>query len=137
MRVPLTTCVGKCSLLFLSFEPLTHIHARPQFDSPSVFCRILDANKGGYFRLAPTENGLIKYTTKQAYAPSSNIIVTKWISECGALEVIDFFPRPLKNTVISTTRSGTFRAGIKVDDELKKWLVRRAECTRGCVDVGE
>lgn len=30
-----------------------------------------------------------------------------------------------------------FREGISVQDELKKWLVRRVECIRGKVDLGK
>lgn len=26
----------------------------PRFDSPAVFCRLLDADKGGWFRVGPT-----------------------------------------------------------------------------------
>ncbi|KAG8798679.1 hypothetical protein FRC16_006765 [Serendipita sp. 398] len=41
----------------------------PYFDSPSVFARILDKDKGGHFSINPT-NG---FTPKQAYLPSSNV----------------------------------------------------------------
>ena len=42
----------------------------PYFDSPSVFARILDADKGGHFSINPTWG----YKPKQAYAPNSNIL---------------------------------------------------------------
>jgi hypothetical protein len=42
----------------------------PYFDSPSVFARILDADKGGHFSLNPTW----QYKPKQAYAPNSNVL---------------------------------------------------------------
>ncbi|KAJ3506188.1 hypothetical protein NLJ89_g7004 [Agrocybe chaxingu] len=45
----------------------------PNFDSPSVFARILDKDKGGHFSISPT----VPFTTKQNYLPSSNILQTK------------------------------------------------------------
>lgn len=41
----------------------------PNFDSPSVFARILDKDKGGHFSITPT----IEFNTKQSYLPSSNV----------------------------------------------------------------
>ncbi|KAI1341479.1 glycosyl hydrolase [Xylariaceae sp. FL0016] len=87
----------------------------PDFDSPSVFCRLLDKEKGGYFRIAPPDS--IGCTTKQQYLPSSAILQTRYIHEDGVVDLVDFFPRP------KTTRT--------VNEELKKWLVRRVECIRG------
>jgi hypothetical protein len=34
------------------------------------------------------------------------------------------------------TKQSSFREAIAVQDELKKWLVRRVECIRGEVDLG-
>jgi GH15 family glucan-1,4-alpha-glucosidase len=62
----------------------------PDFDSPSVFGALLDARKGGYFRLAPAmQDGV---TTKQMYFPESNILVTRFLSHDGVGEVTDFMP---------------------------------------------
>ena len=44
--------------------------AGPHFDSPSVFAAILDAERGGHFRLAPVGEG----TTKQLYFPDTNVL---------------------------------------------------------------
>ena len=41
----------------------------PHFDSPSVFARTLDINKGGYFSIRP----LKKSNPKQGYIPSTNV----------------------------------------------------------------
>ena len=41
----------------------------PHFDSPSIFARILDKDKGGHFSVTPT----IPFSTKQNYLPSSNV----------------------------------------------------------------
>ena len=41
----------------------------PDFDSPSIFARILDKDKGGHFSITPSVN----FSTKQSYLPSSNV----------------------------------------------------------------
>jgi GH15 family glucan-1,4-alpha-glucosidase len=61
----------------------------PDFDSPSVFGALLDAGKGGFFRLAPAEDDV---TTKQMYFPGSNILITRFLSHDGVGEITDFMP---------------------------------------------
>jgi len=52
--------------------------------------------------------------------------------------VVDFFPRPKSSSVITkAAKQMPYREAVAVQDELKKWLVRRVECIRGCVDLGE
>ncbi|TDZ13156.1 Uncharacterized protein C8035_v000286 [Colletotrichum spinosum] len=102
----------------------------PDFDSPSIFCRLLDKDKGGFFSICPPADK--QCTTKQQYLPSSNILQTRYIHDDGVVDVVDFFPRPKTATVISkATRQSAFRETIKIQEELKKWLVRRVECIRG------
>lgn len=109
---------------------------RPDFDSPSVFCRLLDKDKGGFFVIQPPDN--ITYTTKQQYLPSSNILQTRFLHEDGVVEVIDFFPRPKDSNVIlkRTPKQTSYREGMAVQDELKRWCTRRVECVRGSMDLG-
>lgn len=109
---------------------------RPNFDSPSVFCRLLDKDKGGWFSIAPPRT--TTFTTKQQYLPSSNVLQTRYIHEEGVADLIDFFPRPRDNyTVVRNSKQVAFRETAKVSEELKKWLVRRVECIRGTVKIGE
>ncbi|OAA64834.1 glycosyl hydrolase [Cordyceps fumosorosea ARSEF 2679] len=107
----------------------------PDFDSPSVFCRLLDKNKGGYFNISPPPE--LGCTTKQQYLPSSCLLQTRYIHEDGVADVIDFFPRPKSTKVISRSSSdqGLFREAASVQAELKKWLVRRVECVRGFLTI--
>lgn len=113
----------------------------PDFDSPSLFCRLLDSKKGGYWSIAPphsSDPSVRAYTTKQQYLPSSNILQTRYIGEDGVVDLVDFFPRPLTITAGEITRArtqGPYRESVTVQDELKRWLVRRAECIRGSVDL--
>ena len=60
----------------------------PRFDSPSLFCAILDDQKGGFFRIAPIHEDDIVY--KQFYWPATNVLVTRFLSKQGAAELIDF-----------------------------------------------
>lgn len=108
---------------------------RPDFDSPSVFCRLLDKNKGGHFSISPP-NDLV-CTTKQQYLPSSNILLTRYIHEDGVVDLVDFFPRPKATAVVSRApNQNSVREVRAVQEELKKWLVRRVECIRGRMELG-
>jgi GH15 family glucan-1,4-alpha-glucosidase len=61
----------------------------PRFDSPSVFASLLDADKGGYFKISP-ERG--DYVTKQLYLPDTAVLVTRFMSADGVGELHDFMP---------------------------------------------
>src|ERR687897_597629 len=58
----------------------------PAFDSPSVFCSILDDEKGGHFKLAPVEYA----RSQQLYLPDTNVLLTRFLSPEGMAEIIDF-----------------------------------------------
>ena len=61
----------------------------PRFDSPSVFASLLDADRGGHFRLAPDRDD---YVSKQLYLPDSAILITRFMTPDGVGEVHDFMP---------------------------------------------
>ncbi|MGD8405411.1 MAG: glycoside hydrolase family 15 protein [Anaerolineales bacterium] len=61
----------------------------PKFDSPSIFLRLLDHEKGGYFSLAPV---LEDVHQKQLYIPDTNILLSRFLSDEGVAEVSDFMP---------------------------------------------
>jgi GH15 family glucan-1,4-alpha-glucosidase len=60
----------------------------PRFDSPSVFGSLLDDDDGGRFALCASGS----YVTKQMYLPQTAILVTRYLSESGVAEVLDFMP---------------------------------------------
>src|SRR3954464_8703381 len=60
-----------------------------RFDSPSVFAAILDADRGGYYRIAPAHS---EYVTKQLYFPDTNVLITRFLTPHGVGEVQDFMP---------------------------------------------
>jgi GH15 family glucan-1,4-alpha-glucosidase len=61
----------------------------PRFDSPSVFASLLDADKGGYFRVAPDR---ADYITRQLYFPDTAMLITRFMTADGVGEVTDFMP---------------------------------------------
>ena len=67
----------------------------PYFDSPSVFGAVLDDRKGGWCKIATQGN---EATHKQYYWPDTNVLVTRFLSEQGVGQVIDFMPVGLKAT---------------------------------------
>ena len=83
----------------------------PRFDSPSVFGAILDADRGGLFRIAPACDG---WSSKQLYLPDTNVLITRFLSPDGVAEVHDFMPPP---------RSGGFAH--------RSRLIRRILAVRG------
>ncbi|MGD8849045.1 MAG: DUF5911 domain-containing protein, partial [Anaerolineales bacterium] len=61
----------------------------PHIDSPSIFARMLDYEKGGFFQIKPM---LDNYTQKQIYLSDTNILLTRFLSPDGVAEVSDFMP---------------------------------------------
>jgi len=61
----------------------------PDFDSPSIFARLLDRDKGGYFGfILPKE-----HVCTQAYLQDTNILRTRFVMPDSSFEVLDFMPR--------------------------------------------
>jgi GH15 family glucan-1,4-alpha-glucosidase len=61
----------------------------PRFDSPSVFASLLDADRGGHYRIAPDRDD---YVSKQLYFPDTAILITRFMTPDGVGEVHDFMP---------------------------------------------
>jgi GH15 family glucan-1,4-alpha-glucosidase len=61
----------------------------PRFDSPSVFGALLDRTRGGAFRIRPAASS---YTTKQLYLPDTAVLITRFMTENGVGEIVDFMP---------------------------------------------
>lgn len=61
----------------------------PEFDSASVFAKLLDEKKGGSFEIAVSE----KYNISQKYLNNTNILETRFRSVEGSFDVLDFAPR--------------------------------------------
>lgn len=61
----------------------------PDFDSPSVFTKLLDNDKGGSFGFIVSN----EYALSQSYLGNTNILVTEFNSPENAFSVIDYMPR--------------------------------------------
>ena len=61
----------------------------PQFDSPSVFGKILDQKKGGSFQILCDNS----YSITQKYVDNTCILMTKFDNGSDAFELLDYMPR--------------------------------------------
>ena len=58
----------------------------PEFDSPSIFCSLLDSPDAGIFQLAPD---LPDARREQIYLPDTNVLQTRWLSARAVVEITD------------------------------------------------
>ena len=73
----------------------------PRFDSPTIFCKLLDAGKGGFFSVLPQIKNMV---TKQLYLPDTNVLVTRFFADEGIAELIDFMPVEDDNSACTIIR---------------------------------
>ncbi len=81
----------------------------PTFSDPPVFAALLDPQRGGSFRLAPTA----VHECERRYLPRTNVIETTYYTDGGVVRVTDAL-------TVAATGSGRWRE-----------LVRRCECVSG------
>ncbi|WP_214104553.1 glycoside hydrolase family 15 protein [Acrocarpospora catenulata] len=87
-------------------------YCAPDFDSPSVFAALLDADRGGAFELCadtPAE-------AKQFYFPDTNVLITRFAAADGVGEIRDFMP----------ISDGSLDVG-------RHHLIRQVTCVRGAM----
>ena len=61
----------------------------PQFDSSSVFCKILDKDNGGSLKIECNDD----FTISQKYLDKTAIIITTFKNDDSEFDVVDFMPR--------------------------------------------
>lgn len=82
--------IGNCrSAALISDKGSIDWMCLPDFDSSSVFARLLDAKQGGSFSISVDSS----YKVSQRYIHHTNILCTEFRSEEGSFELIDFMPR--------------------------------------------
>ena len=83
----------------------------PRFDSPSIFGCLLDHDRGGHLR---TRRRPTPSRDSSSTIPDTAILVTRFLTEAGVGEVVDFMP------IVSTTVASD-----------RHQLVRMIRCVRG------
>jgi GH15 family glucan-1,4-alpha-glucosidase len=98
-----------------------------RFDAPSVFASLLDRD-GGCWTVRPTceVSG-----TNQFYFPDSNVLITRFLTEHGVVEVQDFMP------LHRSTGGGGSRDVDALGNavEHRQRIVRRVLCVRGSMEL--
>jgi GH15 family glucan-1,4-alpha-glucosidase len=61
----------------------------PRFDSPSIFGGLLGTDEHGHWMLAPVEEVL---SSSRSYHADSFVLVTRWVTESGEVEVTELMP---------------------------------------------
>lgn len=72
----------------------------PTMDRPAIFCRLLDARKGGWCRIGPGG----AFTATRSYLGNTNVLATTFVTDSGRMRVTDFMPmraRPTQGSAAS------------------------------------
>ena len=85
----------------------------PHVESPSILAAILDPDRGGRFRIGPSE----RYEADQRYVADTNVLETTFRTTDGTATVTDFLPP----------------AGAV--DQPKKVIYRKVTCSEGTVEL--
>jgi GH15 family glucan-1,4-alpha-glucosidase len=93
-----------------------------RFDADPVFCRILDAERGGFWSIRPQG----EYRARRSYLPDTNILRTVFSTAEGEVALTDFMP------VGRRLDAGPHDY---VSLNAPHWLVRRIEGVRGAVEL--
>jgi alpha,alpha-trehalase len=122
--------IGDChSVVLIAPDGSVDWGCLPDFDSPALFCRLLDTERGGYFHIAPTDSAI---PGSQRYLRGSNVLQTRFASTAGELVLTDFMPvETLSAWQFRELNNNTWRR----EDGSCHCLVRMAECTHGEVAV--
>jgi GH15 family glucan-1,4-alpha-glucosidase len=118
--------IGDChSAVLVSPEGSVDWACLPDFDSPAIFCRLLDAQRGGYFQIAPTEETI---PGSQRYLHGSNVLQTRFASTAGEIVLTDFMP---VENLTAWPYQGLNNNTWTREDGSCHCLVRIVECTHG------
>jgi len=122
--------IGDChSVVLVAPDGSVDWGCLPDFDSPAIFCRLLDAERGGYFQIAPSDPTI---PGTQRYLRGSNVLQTRFASMAGEIVLTDFMPvETLSAWQFREMNNNTWTR----DDGSCHCLVRIVECTHGELPV--
>lgn len=84
--------IGDChTAALISLDGAVDWYCPRRFDAPAVFCRLLDAEKGGFLRLAPVD----RFSASRRYRGPTNVLETTFSADSGQVRVTDLPLRPL------------------------------------------
>ncbi len=90
----------------------------PRFDSPAIFARLLDRDRGGHWQIGPCPPGRIK----RRYVGNSNVLETLFDTPSGTAVLIDLMP----------VASEEYKRRVIIPDHE---ILRQIECVSGEVQV--
>ncbi|HXR65693.1 MAG TPA: glycoside hydrolase family 15 protein [Ktedonobacteraceae bacterium] len=122
--------IGDChSVVLVAPDGSVDWGCLPDFDSPAIFCRLLDAERGGYFQIAPSDPTI---PGTQRYLRGSNVLQTRFASLAGEVVLTDFMPvETLSAWQFHEMNNNTWTR----EDGSCHCLVRIVECTHGELPV--
>ncbi len=116
----------------------------PHFDSQAALCKLLDADRGGFFQIRPAEPG----DSSMRYLPASNMLETTFTTEGGQLKTLDFMPIRKRHThehvlsaLAALAPSATHNQRAHLEREVGNDVAaahridRIVRCERGAMDV--
>ena len=122
--------IGYChSALLVAPDGSVDWGCLPDFDSAAVFCRLLDAEHGGYFQIAPSDEAI---PGSQRYLRDSNVLQTRFASISGEVVLTDFMP---VETLNAWPYKGMNNNTWTREDGSCHCMVRIIECTHGQMPV--
>ncbi|MGH2496639.1 MAG: glycoside hydrolase family 15 protein [Ktedonobacteraceae bacterium] len=118
--------IGDChSVVLVAPDGSVDWGCLPDFDSPAIFCRLLDTQRGGYFQIAPVDQNI---RGTQRYLRGSNVLQTRFANEMGEVILTDFMPvETLSAWQFRELNNNTWTR----EDGSCHCLVRIVECVHG------
>jgi GH15 family glucan-1,4-alpha-glucosidase len=81
--------IGDChSAALIARDGSVDWYCPGRFDAPAVFCRLLDADKGGYVRTAPSG----AFSVERRYRGPTNVLETTFSAQSGKVRATDLMP---------------------------------------------
>ena len=125
-RSTLMESLGDCrSVAHIAPDGAVDWGCLPDFDSPAIFCRLLDAKRGGYFQIGPSDTTV---AGSQHYLRGSNVLRTTFVSDAGKIVLTDFMPVEALDGWSSQQQPYYSRVD---GDSSRQCLVRIVACTDG------